>query len=373
MGVLLKWSDVVKKRIRAPSLLLALALLVGLAMVAVPPLMELMEYRTDEHEYTAIAEQFRPPGTSIPAPMPDVQEPCTAEPVESVAPTPWVTEAVLTAPENDMGTSQTTAQPTGESDDFLKSVETPSPEAGIASQPKQTQAVITLPPEIPPTSSQGALATASPAPSAAPTAMPTGKPPAAQSTPSASQIDLSACTAQNKDFVAWLTIPGTVVDYPVVRSDNTAYYLHHLFSGKESKLGCLFSLTSSDYATPSRNIAIYGHHLSNSNAMFSTLMEYKRSSYYPDHSLIRLDSIYGTRTYRIFAVVNMKVSDWDAATARFSSDEDLLYFVNRAKNKALYDTGIVVKSTDNILTLITCDRGYGGASGRLIVMAVQEQ
>ena len=172
--------------------------------------------------------------------------------------------------------------------------------------------------------------------------------------------------------MAWLTIPGTVIDYPVVRSDNTAYYLHHLFSGKESKLGCLFSLTSSDYETPSRNIAIYGHHLGNSSAMFSTLMDYKRVSYYADHSLIRLDTLYGTRTYRIFAVVNMKVSDWDAATARFASDEDFLSFVNRAKNKALYDTGVAVKSTDNILTLITCDRSHGGASGRLIVMAVQE-
>ena len=187
-----------------------------------------------------------------------------------------------------------------------------------------------------------------------------------------STVDLAACSAQNRDFVAWLTIPGTVIDYPVVRSDNTAYYLHHLFSGKESKLGCLFSLTSSDYETPGRNIAIYGHHLSNSNAMFSTLMDYKQAGYCADHSQIRLDTLYGTRTYRIFAVVNMKVSDWDAATARFSSDEDFLSFVSRAKHKALYDTGVAVKSTDNILTLITCDRSHGGASGRLIVMAVQE-
>ena len=188
----------------------------------------------------------------------------------------------------------------------------------------------------------------------------------------ASAVDLAACTAQNKDFVAWLTIPGTVIDYPVVRSEDTAYYLHHLFSGKESKLGCLFSLTNADYETPGRNIAIYGHHLSNSSAMFSTLINYKQADYCADHSLIRLDTLYGTRTYRIFAVVNMKVSDWDAATARLASDEDFLSFVNRAKHKALYDTGVAVKSTDNILTLITCDRSHGGASGRLIVMAVQE-
>ena len=77
-----------------------------------------------------------------------------------------------------------------------------------------------------------------------------------------SAVDLSVLQAQNKDFVAWLNIPGTVIDYPVVLSDDSDYYLHHLFTGQESKLGCLFSLTTSDYQLPSRNIAIYGHHLS---------------------------------------------------------------------------------------------------------------
>ena len=37
-----------------------------------------------------------------------------------------------------------------------------------------------------------------------------------------------------------------------------------------------------------------------------------------------------------------------------------------------YSTDVEVKEDDHILTLITCDRSYGGASGRLIVMAVQE-
>ena len=183
---------------------------------------------------------------------------------------------------------------------------------------------------------------------------------------------MEACLAQNKDFVAWLSIPGTVISYPVVRSDDSAYYLGHLFNGKKSKLGCLFSLKSSDYRQPSQNIAIYGHHLSHSDAMFSTLIDYKQEAYYAEHSVITLDSIYGRRSYRIFAVLNMKVSDWDPATASFPSSKAFLQFVSRAQNKALYETGIDVHEDDHILTLITCDRSYGGVSGRLVVMAVQE-
>ena len=209
-------------------------------------------------------------------------------------------------------------------------------------------------------------------PTAIVTAVPSKKPFVPTAVPAQSDIDLEACLAQNRDFVAWLTIPGTKINYPVVRSNNTEYYLHHLFTGKESKLGCLFSLTSSDYQTPSKNIAIYGHHISHSDAMFSTLMDYKDDSYCAAHSLIRVSSLYGERTYRVFAVLNMNVSDWDAATASFSNNESFLRFVNRAIEKSMVDTGVQVTAEDNILTLITCDRSYGGASGRLIVMAVQE-
>ena len=106
--------------------------------------------------------------------------------------------------------------------------------------------------------------------------------------------------------------------------------------------------------------------------MFSTLIDYKQEAYYAEHSVITLDSIYGRHSYRIFAVLNMKVSDWDPAAASFGSGKAFLQFVNRAKQKALYSTGVEVKENDHILTLITCDRSYGGASGRLIVMAIQE-
>lgn len=209
-------------------------------------------------------------------------------------------------------------------------------------------------------------------PSVRPAASDTAAPAQAERTANPRSVDVEACIAQNPDFAAWLTISGTPVDYPVVRSNRTDYYLTHLFSGENSKLGCLFSLPSADYQTPSRNIAIYGHHLSHSDAMFSSLVQYKDSGYCAAHSIIQLDTIYGERTYRIFAVVNMQVGDWDAATADFASGQAFQAYVDRARAKALYDSGAAVGADDHILTLITCDRSAGGASGRLIVLAVQE-
>ena len=185
-------------------------------------------------------------------------------------------------------------------------------------------------------------------------------------------VDLSAYLAQNPDFVAWLRIPGTNVDYPVVQTDDSDYYLNHTFSGKPSVVGTLFSLEDADYAAPGRNIAIYGHHLrSSGEKMFTSLMRYKNPDFYEDNKTIVLDSLYRHSEYTIFAVVNMKAGDWEPLRTMFSGDAAFMAFVNRAKSESLYDTGVEVGADDHILTLITCDRSYAGKEGRLVILAVE--
>ena len=187
-------------------------------------------------------------------------------------------------------------------------------------------------------------------------------------------VDIAACKAENDDFVAWIQIPGTTVDYPVVLSNDTQHYLEHTFSGKKSYLGTLFSLAKTDYQTPGRNIAIYGHHIrSNGQVMFSPLISYKNQSFYEGHKTIYLDSLYHSDTYIVCAVINMRSGDWDQSATSFASDDDFLAYVQRAKSQSLYDTCVEVTAKDQILTLITCDRSYIPQYGRLVVMAVRQQ
>ena len=187
-----------------------------------------------------------------------------------------------------------------------------------------------------------------------------------------SAVDLSAYLAQNSDFIAWLRIPGTNVDYPVVQTDAPDYYLNHTFSGKPSVVGTLFSLADADYKAPGRSIAVYGHHLrSSGEKMFTSLMRYKNPDFYEDNQTIVLDSLYRHSEYTIFAVVNMKAGDWEPSRTTFSGDAAFMAFVNRAKSESLYDTGVEVGADDHILTLITCDRSYAGKEGRLVILAVE--
>ena len=199
--------------------------------------------------------------------------------------------------------------------------------------------------------------------------------PAQQTQTGYTGANLDACKAKNSEFIAWLKIPGTKVDYPVVLTDRVDYYLDHNFNGKQSKLGTLFSLAKTDYKTPGRNIAIYGHHITNTSSgqkMFRPLFSYKQKSFYDKHSTVYLDTLYHCGQYRIFAVINYVNGDWDPSTAYFANDDTFMDFIETAKSLSLYDTGVTVTTTDHIITLITCDRTFAAKEGRLVVMAVEQ-
>ena len=189
-----------------------------------------------------------------------------------------------------------------------------------------------------------------------------------------SGVNLAKLQSQNSEFIAWLQIPGTSVNYPVVQTSDTAFYLTHNFKRQKAKAGTLFSLPSTDYRTPGKNIVIYGHHLSHRpNAMFSPLLNYKQAGYGHKHSKVLLDSIFRSNTYWVFAVVNWDIDgDWMPMQTSFSSTEEFTAFVQEAQHRSLYDTGVLVPEAAEILTLITCDRSFGGVNGRLAVMAVKE-
>ena len=231
---------------------------------------------------------------------------------------------------------------------------------------------------VPPSPSEQTVVPGSTPITNAPTVQPTVQPeptitPAPTPRIGKTGVDLDACKAQNGDFVAWLKIPGTKINYPVVWTDNVDYYLTHTFSGKESKIGTLFSLGKTDYKSPGRNIPIYGHHITTSGGnMFQPLMSYKKQSFWESHKTIYLDSLYHLGEYAVFAVINMQNGEWDPAAASFSGDQAFLNFLRRAKAQALYDTGIEVNTDDHIITLITCDRSYHDKDGRLLVMAVEQ-
>ena len=94
-----------------------------------------------------------------------------------------------------------------------------------------------------------------------------------------SAIDFAVLDSQNPDVVAWIQIPGTQINYPVVQGKDNDYYLHRDLNGQKSTAGTIF-LDYADRADfSSLHNVLYGHHMKN-GSMFKDISRYRNHSLY---------------------------------------------------------------------------------------------
>lgn len=111
----------------------------------------------------------------------------------------------------------------------------------------------------------------------------------------------AAVYEQNSDFVGWISIEGTNIDYPVMQTvDNPNYYLKHSFEKQYSDYGVPYVQENCDLGL-SDNCVIYGHHMNN-GSMFADLCKYADEDFYRAHKTIRFDTLSGFGEYEVVAV-----------------------------------------------------------------------
>lgn len=175
--------------------------------------------------------------------------------------------------------------------------------------------------------------------------------------------------AQNSDFIGWLRIDGTGIDYPIMQSkDDPDFYLKHNFSKEYSRFGIPYM--QANCGLSSDNIIIYGHNIK-SKSMFNELTEYKDKDFYTAHKYITFDTLDEQRTYEVIAVFKTVAYSgsgfqyYDFVNANIEEEFDT--FVERCKALSFYDTGVTTKYGDKLLTLSTCE--YSQKNGRFVVVA----
>lgn len=192
-----------------------------------------------------------------------------------------------------------------------------------------------------------------------------------------SERDYLPLVERNGDLSAWLTIPNTMIDYPVMYTpEEPEYYLHRAFDGSYAVSGCLFIGDGS--APDSGHVMIYGHCMRN-GTMFGGLEDYADPAYAADHPEIQYDVIapdgtYQRHTYEVMAAFYSRVYRTDeTGVFRFyyygdlSEPEVFDSYITQAEEAALYDTGVRAEYGDRLLTLITCD--YYANNGRFVLVA----
>ena len=120
-------------------------------------------------------------------------------------------------------------------------------------------------------------------------------------------VDFDALEAQNKDVYAWITIPGTAVDHPILQNpliDN--YYLEHDIDGNNNILGAIYTQTvnARDFSDPVT--LVYGHTFESdgvvSDEMFGSLHNYEDEQFFNEHPTMNIYTRTKMLTYEIVSV-----------------------------------------------------------------------
>lgn len=181
------------------------------------------------------------------------------------------------------------------------------------------------------------------------------------------KIDWDHWRAINPDIVAWVNVPDTAINYPVVRAsaDDPTYYLHHDVYRHYSAYGVPYldaDCTSEELQA--FNAIIYGHHMDN-GSMFSDFANYSDEAYARKHPFVYLQS--PTEKQKL-AVSFVSIID-ASHTPKAIHYEDVTEFRNWFAEQ--FETGRVALTTDAepnyAVTFCTCSYHEFGNERTLVV------
>lgn len=181
---------------------------------------------------------------------------------------------------------------------------------------------------------------------------------------------------QNHDFLGWITIADTHIDYPVMYTpdDNERgeFYIHRNFEKKYSAAGLPFVDANCNVELPTDNVIVYGHNM-NSGTMFHDILQYEQEDFYKEHTIFQFDTIYGDGEYEVVAMFYGQILDADQDAFKYyefvnaGDEKEFMDFVSHIKDMSLIDTGVEVEYGDKLITLSTC--AYHVKDGRFAVVA----
>ena len=149
---------------------------------------------------------------------------------------------------------------------------------------------------------------------------------------STTTIDWQKLRAINDDIVAWIEIPDTNINYPILKDVYNLYYLKHDYNKQYIE----------------NETIIYGHNMKN-NTMFSELGKYLKKDFLDSHNLIKIYTPNGNYEGTIFSVYSTSVNDENKNIKNLNFNERIQYYEKSSKQSINK-----VKNINKIIKLSTC-------------------
>ncbi len=167
--------------------------------------------------------------------------------------------------------------------------------------------------------------------------------------------DLQANT--NEDIYAWISIPDTNIDYPIVQhpTDDT-YYLNYNLDGTAGLPGTIYTELANAKDFSDFNTVIYGHNMQN-GTMFQNLHNYSDGTFFDEHPYVYIYLEDSTLKYQVFAAYEYTNVHMLYAFD-YSTEEGRQEFLDEVAGLRsltyIYDDTVEVTTDSNVLTLSTC-------------------
>lgn len=166
----------------------------------------------------------------------------------------------------------------------------------------------------------------------------------------------------NEDYLFWLFIPETNINYPVVKTKDNEEYLYKNFKGEENKGGSIFVdsrnlLVNSNDILEEDNLIIHGHNMKD-KSMFGTLSNLLKSEYLNENKKIYIYLENQILEYEIFSAYITNGEDFPYKT-KFNNNEEFNDYINIVMKKSFNKLEYFEDGKKNIITLSTCTNATG--------------
>ena len=170
---------------------------------------------------------------------------------------------------------------------------------------------------------------------------------------------------KNPDAKAWLQVPETNIDYPVVQGQDDMEYINKNVYGEFELSGAIFlSCLNKDDFSDSYNL-IYGHNMKN-GGMFADVVDFINKKYFDEHKKGKLYLTNETKKIQFFACMKVTASDTKIYHPDGYRKENLDDLLNYIREHAVQYRDLNVTKEDSLIALSTCSEAE--TNGRVVLI-----
>ena len=174
----------------------------------------------------------------------------------------------------------------------------------------------------------------------------------------------------NPDVKAWIQVPKTNIDYPVVQGQDDMEYINKNVYGEFELSGAIFlsCLNKDDFSDPYN--LVYGHNMKN-GGMFADVADFTNKEYFETHQKGKLYLTDATRKIRFFACMKVTAADAKIYHPDGYRKENLKDLLDYIQANAVQYSDVNVADENSLIALSTCSEAE--TNGRVVLIGKLER